>query len=406
MKHLRLYARHQAALVELTQIMLANADLNTLLSHAASLVAQTLAVAYSSVWELLPDGTALVLRAGVGWPPAAIEHAQAAVATAYPISVAVRDSTPVVVLDWPSEVRFQQLPLLHDLSIITSMCVVIPGRPHPFGALSVDVTASRMFCDEEMHFLQAVANILALAMTGFESNQALDQRIEERTRTIEQRLIAAAQEQAILEERQRLARDLHDSVTQALYGITLHAQAVRRLLAAGDVTAAADSLRVLQDTAQEALDEMRLLIFELRPPLLEQVGLVAAVQARLNAVEGRAHLQTKLIADELNDLPSTIEQALYWIALEALNNVVKHAQARHVTVQLQQVSNQVMLEIADDGVGFAVAGVNEQGGVGLHSIAERVAQLGGQLTLESAPSTGTRLCVEIPYDRPDSCVDR
>lgn len=116
---------------------------------------------------------------------------------------------------------------------------------------------------------------------------------------------------AVVEERQRIARDLHDSVTQVLYGITLHAQAARRLLTANDVPSAADSLRMLQNTAQEALDEMRWLIFELRPPILEQVGLVTALQARLNAAEGRANLQTKLIADEIGELPPHMEQALY-----------------------------------------------------------------------------------------------
>ncbi len=177
----------------------------------------------------------------------------------------------------------------------------------------------------------------------------IEQQVEERTRALEEQRVAAAHDKAILEERQRLARELHDSVTQALYGVTLHAQAARRLLAAGEVASAADSLGTLQDTAQEALDEMRLLIFELRPPILEQVGLVAAVQARLNAVEGRANLQTRLIADEVSALPSVVEQALYRIAQEALNNALKHAHAQRITVHLRQESSRVILEITDDG---------------------------------------------------------
>jgi signal transduction histidine kinase len=161
------------------------------------------------------------------------------------------------------------------------------------------------------------------------------------------------------------------------------------------VTTATDSLHALQDTAQEALDEMRLLIFELRPPILEQVGLVAAVQARLNAVEGRANLQTRLVADESVNLPSSIEQALYRIALEALNNVLKHARAQRITVQLWQTQRAVTLEIVDDGVGFDPAAVSDHGGLGLRGMAERVAQLGGQLRMQSAPGAGTQLRVEI-----------
>ncbi|HEX9370602.1 MAG TPA: sensor histidine kinase [Roseiflexaceae bacterium] len=202
-------------------------------------------------------------------------------------------------------------------------------------------------------------------------------------------------QQAILEERQRIARELHDSVTQALYGITLHAEAATRLLAAGDLATAADNLRALQETAQEALEEMRLMIFELRPSVIEQAGLAAALQARLDAVERRANLETKLIVEEVGDLPALVEQALYRIAQEALNNALKHAHARSIAVHLRQVETRVILEIADDGAGFDPAAARETGGLGLCGIAERVAQLGGQMTVQSAPGTGTRLRVEI-----------
>jgi signal transduction histidine kinase len=285
--------------------------------------------------------------------------------------------------------------LLASHAVISSIAVAIPGQARPFGSLSVDVTAGRTFGDQEINFLQAVANVLALAIERFPAGEALAQHVEERTRAMEARLVAAAQNQAVLEERQRLARDLHDSVTQALYGITLHAQAGRRLLAVGDVSSVNESLRALQETAQEALDEMRLLIFELRPPILEQVGLVAALQGRLNAVEGRANLQTTLIADGDVQLPPLVEQALYRIALEALNNVLKHARARHVTVSIMQEQQIVLLEINDDGVGFDPSAVGEQGGLGLRGIAERVAQLHGSFKLHSAPGGGTRLGVEI-----------
>jgi len=248
---------------------------------------------------------------------------------------------------------------------------------------------------EESHVLRTRAIVLAPLIGHGRPDQALEQRVEGRTREIEQQLIAAAQERAVLEERQRLARDLHDSVTQALYGITLHAQAARRLLAAGDIAVALDSLRAVQDTAQEALDEMRLLIFELRPPILEQIGLVAALEARLNAVEGRANLQTRLIADGASDLPAIVEQALYRITTEALNNVLKHAHARHISVWLHQTETHVLLEITDDGTGFEPAAARESGGVGLCGIAERVAQLDGTLSLQSVPGAGTRLRVEI-----------
>jgi signal transduction histidine kinase len=388
-------AAQQAALVELTQAVLANTELPDLMRRAVTLVARTLTLEYSAIWELLPDRSALVLRAGSGWQLDAEGQVTVGAGAASPAGYAVLRGVPVIVADWRDETRLNKPCVLRDHRVIGGLCVAIPGQDQPFGALSADSSACRTFAGAEILFLQAVANVLALAIERDQSNQAIEQQVEGRTRAIEQRLLAAAQNQAVLEERQRLARDLHDSVTQALYGITLHAQAAWRLLAADDVAVAADSLRALQAMAQEALDEMRLLIFELRPPILEQVGLVAALQGRLNAVEGRANLQTRLIADGICDLPSPVEQALYRIAQEALNNALKHAHAKHITVQLRQVRSCVELEIIDDGVGFDATVARENGGLGLRGIAERVAQLKGCLIVQSASGAGTQLRVEL-----------
>jgi signal transduction histidine kinase len=376
-------AQQQNALAELTRATLAGADLPSLMRQAVTLVAHRIAVAASAIWELLPDRSALVLRTGIGWPEDAVGQA----------TLEIGDCS------WRSISNLQSPISLPVSSTETwassSIYAVIPGPSRPFGILSADSAVPRMFMDTEIDVLQAVANVLGVAIEYAQAGRTLEQRVEERTREIEEQRLAAAQETAVLEERQRLARDLHDSVTQALYGITLHAQVARRLLAAGDVAIVATSLDALQNTAQEALDEMRLLIFELRPPILEQVGLVAALRARLNAVEGRANLQTRLIADGIGALPSPIEQALYRIAQEALNNAHKHALAQRVTVRLQQAQASVSLEITDDGVGFEPAVARENGGLGLRGITERVAQLGGTLTLESTVGAGTHLYVEI-----------
>lgn len=381
---------------ELTQAVLANVDVPSLLGRATALVAQHLAVEYSAIWGFQPGQSELALRAGFGWQHEAMAGARAALAMASPNTSSVGSFEPVIVEDWPSETRFGPPPAPHDRQVISSLYVGIPGLRHPFGSLGVDATSSRMFGADEIQFLQAVASILALANERQDAGQSIDRQVEERTREIEQRLVAAAQDKAVLEERQRLARDLHDSVIQALYSVTLHAQGAQRLLASGDLPKALEALRGLQETAQEGLDEMRLLIFELRPPILEQIGLVAALQARLNSVEGRANLQTRLIADVVGDLPALAEQTLYRIAQEALNNVLKHAHAQHVTVRLQRAEAAVQLEINDDGVGFDPSSAETTGGMGLRGIAERAAQLAGTFTLRSAAGAGTYMCVEVP----------
>lgn len=211
------------------------------------------------------------------------------------------------------------------------------------------------------------------------------------------RLQQQAEQLAVLEERQRLARELHDSVTQSLYSVTLYANAAMLALTAGKGEAAAGYLAELQETAQEGMRDMRLLIFQLHPPVLEAEGLVAALQARLAAVEGRAGLKTEFRVDGERRLPIAIEEELYWIAQEALNNVRRHAAARHVALHLHFTALSLRMEVADDGIGFDLEAVRAEGrgSGGLRSIAERAARLGAQLTYKSGPSAGTRLIVEV-----------
>jgi signal transduction histidine kinase len=140
---------------------------------------------------------------------------------------------------------------------------------------------------------------------------------------------------------------------------------------------------------------MRLLIFELRPPVLQKEGLVAALQARLEAVEGRTGLETEFKVEGEDRPPPEIEEELYRIAQEALNNALKHAQARRITVSLHQVQRTVILEIADDGIGFDPTTARKQGGLGLRGMEERTAQLGGRLTVQSRPKEGTTIRVEV-----------
>ncbi len=210
------------------------------------------------------------------------------------------------------------------------------------------------------------------------------------------RLHRRAAQLAVVDERQRLARELHDSVTQALYGVTLFADAASTASSAGKQETAAGYLRKLRETAQEAMADMRLLIFQLHPPVLEQDGLVSALQAWLTAVESRAGLQTEFrINGDERRLPIEVEEELYWIAQEALNNVLKHAKAHQATIHLEFKAESASLEVRDDGIGFDTSAAGALGGVGLRSIEERVARARGKWTVESQPGRGTRVGVEV-----------
>jgi signal transduction histidine kinase len=209
------------------------------------------------------------------------------------------------------------------------------------------------------------------------------------------RLHDRARQAAILEERQRLARELHDSVTQSLYGISLYAEAAGRALAAGETAPVAANLREIGETTREALGETRLLLFELRPPLLEAQGLAAALQARLQAVEARAGLEVSFQCHGEQRLAPEKEQELFRLAQETLNNVLKHAHARRVDVCLELGANCAVLEVADDGAGFEPS-VRGGGGFGLAGMRERAERVGGTLRIESSPGGGTRVRVEVP----------
>ena len=208
------------------------------------------------------------------------------------------------------------------------------------------------------------------------------------------RLRENAEAMAVLEERQRLARDLHDSVTQSLYSLSLFSRAGREAAEDGDTNRLNHSLTELERNTLHALREMRLLLYELRPADLEEEGLIRAIELRLNAVERRANLQLDVRLDELAGLSPSQEVELYHIVVEALNNVVKHAAATRVGLQLTQADGYLHLRIVDDGQGFDPE--QTSGGMGLRNIRERVARLDGQLTIFSEPGAGTQLEAAIP----------
>ena len=209
------------------------------------------------------------------------------------------------------------------------------------------------------------------------------------------RLHERARQAAVLEERERLARELHDSVTQSLYAVSLHAEAAARALTEDDVEPVASNLADIRETVQEALAEMRLLLFELRPPLLQQQGLAGALRTRLRAVGARAGLATAFEGDDADRLRPETEQELYRVAQEALNNVVRHAHASRATVRLDVRADWASVEVIDDGVGFEPA-LRGGDGYGLPGMRERAERLGGTLRVESAPGAGTRVRVEVP----------
>ncbi|MCK6583397.1 MAG: sensor histidine kinase [Anaerolineales bacterium] len=201
-----------------------------------------------------------------------------------------------------------------------------------------------------------------------------------------------AEELATAKERNRLARELHDSVAQTLYGLTLQAEAAARELDNGQTDKAAEQMREIRDSAQQTLQETRLLIFELRPPILEQEGLVSALRNRLESVESRSGIKVQMLLQEVGQVRAEVEAGLYGISNEALNNILKHAHATVIKVSLKKEAGRIVLEIRDNGIGFDIHGTF--GGMGLSGMKERAEQFGGVLQIQGG-ANGTTIRVEV-----------
>lgn len=241
-------------------------------------------------------------------------------------------------------------------------------------------------------FVFLVAAILTSQLAS-----ALRRRVEQanvREREL-RRLYEQAQELAALQERQHLARELHDSVSQVLYSISLGAHTVLDALESQDYEQARLSTAYVISLVEAGLTEMRALIFELRPQSLETEGLVAALNRQVAVLRSRHKLAVEFGLEREPDLPLEKKEALYRIAQEALHNIVKHARASHVVLCLTIQQEEIFLEVHDNGRGFD-PGDPFPGHLGLRSMRERAMKVGGALSIESRPGRETTIRVCIP----------
>ena len=217
---------------------------------------------------------------------------------------------------------------------------------------------------------------------------------EKALRQAQAELALGIQERAALEERQRLARELHDSVSQALYGISLGAHTALTLFDT-DRPKALEALNYILSLVQAGLTEMRALIFELRPESLEAEGLVTALTKQTTALRARHEIEVELTLCDEPDVPFPTKVALYRIAQEAFHNAIKHGRPSRLDVRLAREPDSLRLEISDNGVGFDPAAAYP-GHLGLRSMRERAMRVGGTLDITSVPLNGTQILVWIP----------
>lgn len=270
---------------------------------------------------------------------------------------------------------------------ISYIGIPITIRNNRFGVLCVFRPDEKGWGEEDINLLQSVVEQIAIALENYN-------------------LYILAEKNALKEERTRLARELHDSVTQSLYSLSLFAEASKQSLSANNYERLEQNINFIAETAHQSLKEMRLLVYELRPPELEKIGLIGALRKRLDAIEKRVGIKVILNVHEKIPLPIQVENGLYRIAQEALNNSLKHAKATIIEIIINRTDKDLSMEIKDNGIGFNQGAMDDTGGMGLSIIKERSAHIDAHFEIHSTPDNGTTVKIRVPISEKGNENDR
>jgi signal transduction histidine kinase len=258
------------------------------------------------------------------------------------------------------------------------MLVPLLARGAAIGFISVATDqAERIFSADEVRLAETIASDIAAAV--------------ENARLLERTKAAAA-----AEERNRIARELHDSVTQTLYSVSLVAEALPRLLER-NLAEAKRNAAYLRQTTLGALAEMRTLLFELRPGALEKTGLDVLLQQLADVLTGRARVPAEVSIQGEAELPNDVKIGLYRIAQETFNNIARHARATRAWASLRSGSDGAILVIRDNGRGFDPGSIPPER-MGVRIMRERAQGIGARLNIESEAGQGTQVTVEWTND--------
>lgn len=365
--------RELEALYGITAAAIDNPDLDRMLNRALELAVQAVGCPCGAIYLAQPDRPGLRLAAKIDPGEHALAGSLAEASAGELLSRLAPDSAPWIV---GREHGARALP---DglFAPGTQAAALAPLRAHgrSLGSLTLWSDAPDAFGDASL--LTAIADQIGAAVENIQLRQMTRQA-------------------AIIEERERLARDLHDAVTQTIFSAGLFAEAARESARAGDLGKVEHYTQSIVQRVYQALGEMRLLLFELRTETLAQLGLAGALRERLRSVEERANIATHLRVEGIGELPLALEEAFYRVALEALNNALRHAHARRVTVTLHAAGGHLTLIVRDDGVGFRRRDVARQGGMGLSSMEQRIHKVGGIIRVVSRPGHGTRVEARAP----------
>lgn len=413
---LQRFSQQQRVLSAFGQLALQERDLARVMDECVRLLSLTLPVEMAKVLELLPGERSLLLRAGIGWKDGLVGHAVVSAEQDSQAGYTLMVDKPVIVSDLARETRFSGPPLLLDHHVVSGMSCIIrdqEGKPH--GVLGVHTSAKRKFGEEDVEFLQTMANMLANAIhrkeieSELESmKNSLERRVEERTEVLlqHQRRIRSLSSELLLteqRERRRISTELHDYLAQLL---VVGKMKISQLPSSGLSEAHALLIKEVEDCLDEGLTYTRDLMAQISPPVLYEFGLIAAVSWLADKML-RHDLQvtvTTAMTDESLRLPESTAVILYQVVRELLLNVVKHARTREaeIVIARDDALEVLAIEVKDSGLGFDPSSVfpslTQTTQFGLLNTQERIESLGGQFTIHAEPGQGTRVRVAVPFE--------
>ncbi|MGH3874147.1 MAG: GAF domain-containing sensor histidine kinase [Pseudonocardiaceae bacterium] len=389
MIHSRLGLGDAELLFRVIETLTAGLDLDVVVQRVADLITETTSTDVCFVHLLDEARGRLQLRGAT--PPFDQLARQIELPVGAGVSgwVAAHCEPAVIIDDKRADPRYLYIPELRGEDFTSMASVPMITRPGDLvGVLNVHSRDRREFTPADIELLGTVAGLMAGAI----ENASLHSRLAEREEAMER----FAERIVLLQEteRRQLAGEIHDGISQRIVSLSFHLSAAADAVTT-DPAGAAEQIARAQDLAAGALDETRHAIAGLRPPVLDDLGLAASLESLARSTP-LPDVQVDAVS---TDLPEHVETAVYRIAQEALQNVMKHAGAAHVHLRLATAADAVLLEISDDGTGFDPASTAERTGpvgYGLQGMQQRAELLGGQLTAESSPGRGTVVRLHVP----------
>lgn len=372
-EHVHRRTRELQLLYGITATAVGNPEMDSMLRRSLQLMADAFGCPAAAVF--LPDGETDQLR-----PAALLEGAGPE------LNRFLEELTPEHLLlahplhhENPAIVRGDKLAIGWDQEVeLIAVAVPLRSRGRNLGVLCLLWDDPRQYDAVSQTLLETIADQLGAAVENIRFHHIVRQA-------------------AIIEERERLAGDIHDQVTQSIYSAGLFAEAARDAAAVGNLTKVEHHTHSILRMTNQALRELRLLLSELRIEALARHGLADALRERLKTVEHRAYIDGEVHAAELGEIPVAVEETFYRIALEALNNALRHARAERVDITLSVEDGELVMMIADNGIGFDREEAAAAGGMGLASMQKRIGKVNGVLTLNSNEN-GSQVVARAPLE--------